>query len=255
MQPLADKPLSKKTGVHPHTSFDDAVSATNTPAGSEDEAEVCDIKKAQNLSIYMSPIDHSVPNQAIRTIVRGEFARMQAEADEGRRRLRKYLVATDLSEESVYALEWTIGTILRDGDTLFAVYAVDEESGTGKASESDVSSSVQIGDGAKAMQVTEAIVGSQTEKTTDNPVGTSIISSPRSSSIHLGSGGSDSKSESTDSRAMSKPEMDRLNAVERISQTCVRLLRKTRLQVRVAIEVIHCKSPKHLIIEAVRLLV
>jgi hypothetical protein len=164
-------------------------------------------------------------------------------------------VATDLSEESVYALEWTIGTILRDGDTLFAIYAVDEETGTGKAGESDVSSSVQIGDGAKAMRTTEAIVGSQTEKTTENPVGTSIISSPRSSSIHLGSAGSDSKSESTDSRAMPKPEMDRLHAVERISQTCVRLLRKTRLQVRVAIEVIHCKSPKHLIIEAVRLLV
>ncbi len=35
-------------------------------------------------------------------------------------------MSTDLSDEAAYALEWTIGTVLRDGDTLLAVYAVDE---------------------------------------------------------------------------------------------------------------------------------
>ena len=123
--------MSRKTGVHPNTSFDYTASAANTPVGSEDEADLCDLKKAQNLSINMSTIDNSVPNRVIRTIVRGDFALVQEEADQGRLRQRKYLVATDLSEESVYALEWTIGTILRDGDTLYAVYAVDEETGTG----------------------------------------------------------------------------------------------------------------------------
>ncbi|KAK4055639.1 hypothetical protein OIV83_000185 [Microbotryomycetes sp. JL201] len=41
-------------------------------------------------------------------------------ASEGRRR-RKYLVASDLSEESLYAIEWAIGTVLRDGDECFLV--------------------------------------------------------------------------------------------------------------------------------------
>lgn len=63
----------------------------------------------------------------------GEFAKMQHEAEEGTRRVRKYLVATDLSDEAAYALEWTIGTILRDGDTLLALYALDEESKGGVA--------------------------------------------------------------------------------------------------------------------------
>ncbi|PGH08726.1 hypothetical protein AJ79_05917 [Helicocarpus griseus UAMH5409] len=247
----ADKQLKQRTGVHPNTSFDYAGSGANTPVGSEDEAEYSDIKKAQNLSIYMSPIDQSVPNRVIRTIVRGEFTRVQEEAETERHRLRTYLVATDLSEESVYALEWTIGTILREGDTLYAVYAIDEETGAGK-SELDTASSVQIGDGFKAMLDATAVVGSQTEKTAENSIRASAFPSANTSSTHIGgSGGTDSKSGSTDSRAFSKAELERLHAVEGISQTVVRLLRKTRLQVRVAVEVIHCKSPKHLITEAI----
>ncbi|KAK2789944.1 hypothetical protein FQN52_005752 [Onygenales sp. PD_12] len=246
----AERQIHKKTGVHPQNSFDYAGSGANTPVGSEDEAEYSDFKKAQNLGVYMSPIDQSVPNRVIRTIVRGEFTRVQEEANQGHHRLRTYLVATDLSDESVYALEWTIGTILRDGDTLYAVYAVDEEAGTG----SDPSSSVAIGDGFKAMLDAAAVVGSQTEKTTENPIRASAFPSPHTSSTQLGGtggAGTDSKSGSTDSRAISKQELERLHAVESISQTCVRLLRKTRLQVRVAVEVIHCKSPKHLITEAI----
>ncbi|KAK2758267.1 hypothetical protein FQN54_004112 [Arachnomyces sp. PD_36] len=255
-----EKSMAKKSGVHPTTSFDYTASAANTPAGSEDEADLCDLKKAQNLSINMSTIDNSIPNRVIRTIVRGDFALVQEEADQGHLRQRKYLVATDLSEESVYALEWTIGTILRDGDTLYAVYAVDEETGTGNkaisGSEVDTCVPVQIGEGAKLMEDTAAIIGSQTITSTPVPAGNPGASaptfpSPHTSSSRLGVADTDSKSGSVDSRVMSKPEMERFNAAERISQTCVRLLRKTRLQVRVAVEVIHCKSPKHMITEAI----
>ncbi|KLJ10849.1 hypothetical protein EMPG_13797 [Blastomyces silverae] len=255
----AEKHLIKKTGVvHPTTSFDYAGSGANTPAGSDDEAQYSDFKKAQNLSIYMSPIDQSVPNRVIRTIVRGEFTRVQEEAEQnGRMRLRTYLVATDLSDESVYALEWTIGTILRDGDTLYAVYAIDEETGSGSGAgkgEPDSSSSVQIGDGFKAMLDAAAVVGSQTKKTAENLTKASPLPSANTSSTQIsggGSGGTDSKPGSVDSRAVSKDEAERFRAIEGISQTVVRLLRKTRLQVRVAVEVIHCNSPKHLITEAI----
>ncbi|KAI5283385.1 hypothetical protein KEM52_003396 [Ascosphaera acerosa] len=136
--------------IHPATSFDSqGASAPNsalaTPVGSEDEAEFSDIKKAQNLSIYLSPPDTSVPNRVIQTIVRGEWSAVMQELEEaaaaatpiggassgtGKKKLRTYLVATDLSEEAEYALEWTFGTIARDGDTIYVMYAVDEELAT-----------------------------------------------------------------------------------------------------------------------------
>ncbi|KAE8357126.1 hypothetical protein BDV27DRAFT_171142 [Aspergillus caelatus] len=234
-------PIPKKPEVHPRTSFDTA-SAANTPFGSEDEAELSDIKRAQKLGIQMSAIDSSVHNRSIRTIIRGDYTGLSEQTETGRRRQRKYLVTTDLSEESVYALEWTIGTILRDGDTMFAVCAIHEETGA--------PTSVQIGEGAKAMQDAAAVVGSQTEETAQQSQNDSSTNLSRALLSRLGSG-TDSKPGSVDSRGMSKAESERVHAVEVISQTCVRLLRKTLLQVRVAVEVIHCKSPKHMITEAI----
>ncbi|PYI07605.1 hypothetical protein BO78DRAFT_417471 [Aspergillus sclerotiicarbonarius CBS 121057] len=232
-------PVPKKPDVHPRTSFESA-SATNTPFGSEDEAELSDIKRAQKLGIQMSAIDSTVQHRSIRTIIRGDYTDLQQETEGSRRRQRKYLVATDLSEESVYALEWTIGTILRDGDTMYAVCAMHDETAT--------PASVQIGDGAKAMQDAAAVVGSQTAETAEKAQNDSNSHLPRALFGRLGT---ESKPSSVDGRGMSKAESERVHAVEVISQTCVRLLRKTLLQVRVAVEAIHCKSPKHMITEAI----
>jgi nucleotide-binding universal stress UspA family protein len=41
--------------------------------------------------------------------------------------------------------------------------------------------------------------------------------------------------------------------VDDITARVIRLLRKTRLQVRVVVEVLHCKNPKHLITEVIDL--
>ncbi|KAF8895405.1 hypothetical protein BD779DRAFT_725427 [Infundibulicybe gibba] len=46
----------------------------------------------------------------------------------GERRSRQYIVASDLSEESRYAVEWGIGTVLRDGDQMIIVTVVENES-------------------------------------------------------------------------------------------------------------------------------
>uniref|UniRef100_A0A093VQB0 UspA domain-containing protein n=1 Tax=Talaromyces marneffei PM1 TaxID=1077442 RepID=A0A093VQB0_TALMA len=225
-------PGPRKSRVHPHTSFDHNGSGLNTPVGSDEEADLSDIKQAQNLSIHLSSVDTTIPDRAIRTIIRGDFPRLQQEAEEGLRRQRKYLVATDLSEESVYALEWTIGTILRDGDTLFAVYAVADENASGV----DLNTGVQIGDGATVIKHTTDIVGKQTEKTaqryqTSSSATTSLL--PNALAAYFG--GTDSKvnsrTNSVDSRALSRAEQERMRAVEDISNTCVRLLRKTMLQI------------------------
>ncbi|KAJ3814673.1 hypothetical protein EV368DRAFT_32078 [Lentinula lateritia] len=43
------------------------------------------------------------------------------------RKKKKYIVASDLSEESRYAVEWGIGTVLRDGDEMLVVTIVENE--------------------------------------------------------------------------------------------------------------------------------
>ncbi|KAF5382610.1 hypothetical protein D9615_002964 [Tricholomella constricta] len=45
----------------------------------------------------------------------------------GDRRKRRYVVASDLSEESRYAVEWAIGTVLRDGDDLLIVTVIEND--------------------------------------------------------------------------------------------------------------------------------
>ncbi|KAI9678856.1 MAG: hypothetical protein M1817_005916 [Caeruleum heppii] len=242
---------SKRLGVHPTTSFDQGGSGVSTPVSSDTEADISDIRRAQRMNVSISPIN-STPesHRAIRTIIRGEFSIMQQQADEGTRRQRTYLVATDLSDEATHALEWTIGTVLRDGDTLLAVYAVDEETGTGKAGEGE---GIGIGEGALAVKDQAAMIGSLTAKAHVAPPALSPLGGggggPNAAS--LSPAGNSSTSASPDSRQRSKTEQERIHAAEDISQRCVRLLRKTKLQVRVVIEVIHCKSPKHLLTEVI----
>ena len=243
--PGGERLLYRKSGVHPNTNYDQSASRNASPTTSDSD-EMNDIRRAQKMQINSSPVDSSIPHRVIRTIIRGDFAKMQEEAEEGSRRLRTYLVATDLSGEAAYALEWTIGTVLRDGDTLLAVYAVDEEIGTGKTGDTD---GIVIGEGAKAMQDTTALVDKMTTAALN--ILPSSNASPSSNPTLTPGSGKGSGAGSTDSRHMSKAEQERLHAIEGISQTCIKFLRKTKLQVRIAVEVIHCKSPKYMITEAV----
>ena len=234
--------------MHPNTNYNAQLSAGGSPVTSDSE-DLGDIKRAQKLSIRSSPTDSTVPHRLLRTIIRGEFSRMQQEAEEGSRRLRTYLVATDLSAEAAYALEWTIGTVLRDGDTLLAVYCVDEETSTGKGGDAELSvPGLPVGQGGAAIQETAATMARLTEVAKSSP--SHQVHSPLRLAVE-NSKSSGSRPSSSDSKNMSKAEQARLHAIEDISQTCMRFLRKTKLQVRVAVEVIHCKSPKYMITEAV----
>lgn len=56
-------------------------------------------------------------------------------------------------------------------------------------------------------------------------------------------------------RERTKAARERYVAAEAISRLVERLLMKTRLQVKVTIEVIHCNSLKHLLTEIVSLLI
>ena len=43
------------------------------------------------------------------------------------KRLRRYVVLSDLSDESRYAVEWAIGTVARDGDEVFVISVKEDE--------------------------------------------------------------------------------------------------------------------------------
>jgi hypothetical protein len=211
---------------------------------SDEERVRTDLNTAQRMTLTLSPV-HSTPSahRVIRQILRGDYRRYTQEAEQGLRRQRMYLVATDLSEEAAYALEWTIGTVLRDGDTLLAVYAVDEEMGTGGEN-----NSIAIGEGAKVMTDAAAVV-----RTLSNQ-NTLAVPEPGTSGTSIAENGSPDGTKpegSLDVKNMDKAERERYFAAEEITDRCVKLLRKTKLQARVVVEVFHCKSPKHMITEVV----
>jgi len=230
------------------------VSGTQTPFDPELDADVSAIKAAQNLQLSLTPIiSTSEVQRSIRIIYRGEFPKIQKEAEEEHRRLRKYLVATDLSDESTHALEWAIGTVLRDGDTLIAMYCLDEEAS------GDAGSSVP--DDPKAMKEQAAAVNTlakaanvRTSQNSGSPSSfafSRVTNSPRLRAIDSGSATS---SPAPGSRGKSKNEEERERAIVDITERVSKLLRKTQLQVRVIVEVIHCKNPKHLITEVIDLI-
>lgn len=231
----------EKKRVHPSTAFDTAPSGASSPIGSDDETH-SELRAAQSLSLAQSAI-YSTPgsHRVIRQIIRGDYAHFQREAEQGRKRQRMYLVATDISPEAEYALEWTIGTVLRDGDTLFAVYAMDEE-GAGTGSDGGV----EIGSGADMVKDTAAIVRGLP---TSHVPPMSPIPSPLGKAGQLASANTDGRSRSRG--VYSSAELERRRACEDVSARCIRMLRKTRLQIRVVVEVFHCKSPRHMITEVI----
>jgi len=265
---------SRKKSVHPHSAYDH--SARSTPRNSDDEEHMKDLRRAQKLSLTISPI-HSTPSahRVIRQIIRGDYGHFQREAEQGRRRQRVYLVATDLSPEAEYALEWTIGTVLRDGDTLLALYAVDEESsssstaamGTYQPSSEIITSTggsggsdgVEIGHGADVVRDTASIVGALPpgERMLQPSSGSQQSRLGGAGQIYRDASATGNKSSTNVAESVvgggvkTRAEAQRCTAAEAISDRVIRLLRKTRLQVRVVVEVFHCKSPRHMITEVV----
>jgi nucleotide-binding universal stress UspA family protein len=253
--PSGERVKQHKPFIHPTTSFDDPPgTGTHTPMDSDTEADLTDIKRAQKLSFAMTQImDTPEAHRTIQIITRGEYSKLVQDAEEEHRPPRKYLVATDLSDESTHALEWAIGTVLRDGDTLLAIYCVDEETGIG------ASENAQVPDEPKAMKEQAAAINTVTSsKTPITPSGTDLpLRNQRpwpllSNASDAGTTSSVSPAPSIH-RERSKAEEDRYKTVQGISERVTKLLRKTRLQVRVIVEVLHCKNPKHLITEVIDL--
>lgn len=249
--PSGERVKTGKASIHPATSFDlpPRSSGTRTPLDSDTEADITDIKRAQKLSFAMTQIMNTPEaHRTIQIITRGEYTKLVQEAEEEHRHPRKYLVAFDLSDESAHALEWAVGTVLRDGDTLLVIYCVDEETGI-------LPGELGVPDEPKAMKEQAAAINTvTTSKTPITPGGATLPLHPKPSPLSsLADTSAASISPAPSSRERSKAEEERFRAVHEISERVTKLLRKTRLQVRVIVEVLHCKNPKHLITEVIDL--
>ena len=76
-----------------------------------------------------------LPNQTSRPVFQRDrctitITQGDPEGKLGARRMRQYVVASDMSQESRYAVEWGIGTVLRDGDEMLIVTVVESEKGS-----------------------------------------------------------------------------------------------------------------------------
>lgn len=184
---MAEYAAYKRRIIHPATAFDKNT-LEDTPYTSDTE-ELLDARRAAKLPFEISTVYSSLPTKRmIRTMSRGE--NLPSLTDPDAPIPKTYVLGTDLSPEAAHALEWTIGTVLRDTNVLYIVCSYEDELVNEKTSSS----------------------------TTTTP---------------------------------SKQEEERLNAITQLTHTVSKLLGKTRLQIHVVIEVIHCKSPKHLLMAVI----
>lgn len=242
--PTGENLAEATSDVHPDTNFVSPASVTSVEDEDEDEAQAA-IRKAKSLALNISPLDSRVQDRHVRIVLRGDWVHFNQQSEAGHRTSRLYLICSDLSVEATYAMEWVVGTMLRDGDTMLAIYAIEDEN-AGKTSEAD--REMLQAEGTQAGKDASEVMATLTRQTTQGG-GTSV--GLDSKNRYIPATEAESLTGSVDARKTSKREMERLRAIEEITGNFIKLVRKTTLQVRCMIEVIHCKSPKHLILGAV----
>ncbi|CDK28343.1 unnamed protein product [Kuraishia capsulata CBS 1993] len=89
-----------------------------------EERKDSELARSLNEHVEVSPIESSGDNaRAIRTITRGGFF----EIVKGQKRPKTFLLCTDFSDESKYALEWCVGTVLVDGSVLYIINVIEDD--------------------------------------------------------------------------------------------------------------------------------
>lgn len=234
------RPHQKSNEVHPPSNFGRSGPTAADFAG-EDDVEA-DIQKAKNLGLNISPLDDSIQDRCVRMVIRGDWSRIQGEFENNNTSPRLYLVCTDLSMEATYAMEWTVGTMLRDGDTLLAIHAIEDENAP-KESEGNAQVMAESAKAATDASDTMEMLTRQTTDLEKTPLRKQTKFVPAIEAPTL--------TGSMNLKTVSKKEKERFAAIDEITENFLKLVRKTPLQVRCMIEVIHCKSPKHLILNAV----
>lgn len=175
---MAEYAAYKRRIIHPNTAFDTDNIDSSVPYTAAGE-EARDVREAAKLEVEVSQIQSNPEaRRMIRTMKRGNLPSL---SDPTTPKLKSFIVASDLSPAATHALEWTIGTVLRDGNVLVIVCAF-EDDGSGTAS---------------------------------------VL------------------------------EEERLEAMNKLTTCTIQLLKKTPLQVHVVMEVLHCRTPRHVLTEII----
>ncbi|EGW35773.1 uncharacterized protein SPAPADRAFT_53932 [Spathaspora passalidarum NRRL Y-27907] len=137
-----------------------------------------------NETIKEGEIDsNKAHSRVIQTITRGNFFQLV----NPKVKPKMFLVCMDFSPESIFALEWSLGTVLVDGSVLFIVYVIEDNDNNRHLKEN---------------------VQGEAER-----------------------------------------EQHRLNMLAKAKQQVLNLLKLTKLQIHIVIEIIHHPIPRHLILE------
>lgn len=139
-----------------------------------------------NETIIEGDVDSNKPqSRVIQTITRGNFFQLI----DPKIKPKMFLLCMDFSPESIFALEWSLGTVLTDGSVLFIVYVIEENDAN------------------------------------HNLKGNSANENTR--------------------------EQQRMNLLNKAKQQVLNLLKLTKLQIHIVIEIIHHPIPRHLILELI----
>ncbi|ODV94756.1 hypothetical protein PACTADRAFT_34511 [Pachysolen tannophilus NRRL Y-2460] len=99
--------------------------SNNEYTSSVEEKMDSELAQELNETIVKSPIDSNIRNQrSIRTLTRGNFFEIVKKNKDFQP--KTFLLCMDFSPESIYALEWCIGTILVDGSVLYIVNVLED---------------------------------------------------------------------------------------------------------------------------------
>lgn len=204
------------------------------------------------MPLRVSPLDDKITDRHVKMLIRGEwssFQNFEDEQQEYRHEPRLYLVCSDLSNEASYALEWTVGTLLKDGDTILIISALEDEHASKHPEEQEATSEIKMESAKAAEEATETMI-LLTRQTTlqegnlnyDNRSALSKVAEANRTP---------SRPSSRNSRVHTKQDDERIKAVDKLETDFLKFVRKTTLQVRCMIEVIHCRSSRHLILNAI----
>lgn len=139
-----------------------------------------------NETIIEGEIDSNrTQSRIIQTITRGNFFQLI----DPKIKPKMFLLCMDFSPESIFALEWSLGTVLVDGSVLFIVYVIEEN------------------------DANHHLKGSSANENTR--------------------------------------EQHRLNMLNKAKQQVLNLLKLTKLQIHIVVEIIHHPIPRHLILELI----
>lgn len=130
---IADEPLKTATGppkmISPSTrsqSYNSSIAPSEKQLSSIAKDEIGKEENGEKISSDRK-LTASRPvfekNRCTITLIHGDYDKFANES----KRPRRYIAASDGSEESSYAIEWTIGTVLRDGDEMLIVSVMETD--------------------------------------------------------------------------------------------------------------------------------